>query len=143
MKLPSPSGWSGALVCVGLTACCAARADSRCLAYAPAQVKLSGRLSLATSFGPPGFGEDPARDSRERYGLLTLDKPACVDGRRGDPLNEETERRVRAVQLVMPDGRSVRRLAGRHVSVSGTLFHQHTGHHHTAVLITVDAIQAK
>jgi hypothetical protein len=111
--------------------------SAACLPYGPVSVTLSGRVVLATFFGPPGYGEDPKRDTRERYGLLQLRRPICVGGRPGDDVNGDTEQDVRAVQLVFNDGRAVRRLVGRRVSLSGTLFHQHTGHHHTAVLLSV------
>ena len=103
-----------------------ARAD--CLAYEPAEVTLVGVLTMAHGHGPPGFGEDPKRDRKEEYGLLTLDRPVCVSGGT-DSFDDEVDA-IKAFQLV-PDDRHHfdRHLLGSRVEVSGTLFHRVSGGH--------------
>ena len=72
--------------------------------------------------------------------MLKLPKPVTVlDDGKGDSFNE-TEANVREIQLVIyrdKDFGVVKSLIGRAVSVTGTLFHAHTGHHHLDVLMDV------
>jgi hypothetical protein len=121
-----------------LTAPKAVLAADTCLSYEPAKVQLSGKVSKKEAFGPPGYGEDPAHDSRENYLVLALPAPICVNGDPKSPINSESETDVREVQLVYPPGRSLQQAwLDRNISVSGTLFHATTGHHRTKVLIQV------
>jgi len=113
-------------------------AADRCLSYEPAQVQLSGKVSKKEAFGPPGYGDDPAHDSRETYLVLALTAPICVTGDPKSPINNESESDVRELQLVYPPGQSLNPAWLDHnISVSGTLFHATTGHHRTKVLIQV------
>lgn len=107
--------------------------------YWPAVVELKGKLGIKTFFGPPNFGENPETDSKERSWILSLDKPINVRGQTSpDPgLNDSVEN-VRELQLVLP--KPHRELIGKKVIVKGTLFHAHTGHHHTDVLMDVQSI---
>jgi hypothetical protein len=121
-----------------LTAATTVLAGGGCLSYEPAQVQLSGKVSRKEAYGPPGYGEDPAHDKRESYLVLALTAPICVNADPKSPVNNESETDVREVQLVYPSGHSLQRAwLNRNISVSGTLFHQLTGHHRTKVLITV------
>ena len=42
-------------------------------------VQLEGLLTARTFYGPPGFGETPAKDAREKTLILKLVKPITVD----------------------------------------------------------------
>lgn len=110
--------------------------------YLPAVVELKGILSVETFFGPPNFGENPKSDSQEKAWILSLDKPINVRGRTGPDVAYEYEgvsvEDVRKLQLVLP--KPHRELIGMKVIVKGTLFHAHTGHHHTDVLLDVQSI---
>ena len=121
-----------ALACVVLGYAAPAWAAD-CLPYEPDVVELTGIVSMAHGFGPPGFGEDPAHDRKEDYVLLTLDKPICVTG--GRIVVDEDVAAIDALQLVPKSGRRFdRRLLGKRISVSGTLFHRVSGGH-TEVMI--------
>ena len=110
----------------------AAAAD--CLQYEPATVTLQGTISpLRSGFGPPGYGEDPAHDSKEYWYVIVLDKPICV----GASLYDDPESNVTEMQILYMDGLSSHgNWVGKHVAMTGTLFHAFTGHHRTKVLIT-------
>ena len=110
---------------------------AQCLKYAPEVVTLTGVVHLKTFYGPPGYGEDPAHDRKERQALLTLDQPLCVAKGLDDGL-EEPEADQHEVTLV-PLGAhpNLSSFRGKHVRVRGTFFHAITGHHHTALLLDV------
>jgi len=113
-----------------------------CLAYEPATVTLTGVVTLAQGFGPPGFGEDPAHDKKETYALLTLDKPACVGGGK-DPSDEDVAA-IGAFQLVAKDGRRFdKKLVGRRVTVTGTLFHRVSGGNSEVMVMYAAAAKAR
>jgi hypothetical protein len=114
------------------------RAGAACLKYEPASVTLSGTIATRTAFGPPNYGEDPKHDSRERYLVLALDTPICVDADPKSNLNYESAADVAAVQMVYFEKYPFRKgWLNKHVTVTGTLFAAETGHHHTPVLIQV------
>ncbi len=109
------------------------------LEYEPAVVELKGKLGIETFFGPPNFGENPETDSKERSWILSLNKPINVRAKtETDPILGPSVEDVRKLQLVMP--KPYRELIGKKVIVKGTLFHGHTGHHHTDVLLDVQSI---
>ena len=113
----------------------ASAAQAACLKYEPTRVRLTGTIASKVDFGPPGYGEDPKRDSREGHLYFNLDHSVCVVAAPND-LDNETERNVKVMQMVYYDRYPFQRTwLGKHVSVEGTLFHGHTGHHWTAVLI--------
>lgn len=108
--------------------------------YEPAVVELEGNLSIRTFFGPPNFGENPETDSKERTWIVSLSKSINVRGRADSDLglNAAVED-VLELQLVLREPR--KELIGKKVIVKGTLFHAHTGHHHTDVLMDVQSIR--
>jgi hypothetical protein len=115
---------------------CGAAEGADCLNYGPAVVTLTGKITARTTFGPPNYGEDPAHDRREKYWYLTLDAPICVNGNGLDDPEMQSEFNVRTLQIVFDnvyptDGGWI----GHRASITGTLFHQITAHHHTRVLI--------
>jgi hypothetical protein len=116
--------------------------EPSCLEYEPAVVTLSGTISRHMHYGPPNYGEDPEHDEKGFYWYLDLDRPICVNGKNEDSPDMEGESDVRHVQIVYgvyadyPPGRG---WIGRHVSITGSLFHADTVHHHTEVLIMARA----
>lgn len=89
-------------------------------------------------YGAPGYGEDPAHDEQEVGFYLGLPTPLCAAGGREEALGEP-HRGVRRVQLVL-DLAGYARLRphlGTTVTLRGTLFPSHTGHHHTPILLDV------
>ena len=112
---------------------------AQCLKYWPDVVTLTGVVKLRTFYGPPGYGEDPAHDSRETQALLALDRSLCVLRGHDDEGLDVPESGQKFVTLV--PGREVGfdEYRGKHISVRGTLFHAISGHHHTPILIVVVA----
>ena len=110
-----------------------------CVDYWPVVVELKGKLSIRTFFGPPNFGENPKADSKERSWILSLDKSINVRAKtEADSILGPSVEDVRELQLVLP--KPNRELIGKKVIVKGTIFHAHTGHHHTDVLMDVQSI---
>lgn len=109
-----------------------------CLHYAGELVTLSGRVTLKTFYGPPNYGENPSSDSREKQAILILNKSICVDA---NPSNyEEEEKNQMEVTLVPSKAVELSMYAGKKVTLQGTLFHAHTAHHHTPVLMQITNI---
>lgn len=112
-------------------------ADNSCLPYGPAVVTLSGKITSHLEYGAPGYGEDPAHDAKDIYWYLDLAKPICVNGKDEDSPEMSSEDDVRRIQIVFYHGYPGPRKhwVGHRATITGTLFHSITGHHHTSVLI--------
>jgi hypothetical protein len=109
------------------------------LEYEPAVVELEGKLIIKTFFGPPNFGEEPETDFKEETRILSLDRPVNVRSRdETDSVLGPPIKNVRELQLVF-DG-PLKQWVGKKLGVKGSLFHAHTGHHHTDVLLNVESI---
>jgi len=123
-----------ALVCVAALPVAGQR---RRLHYGPEKVALTGRVVYRTFYGPPNYGANPKTDSRETQDILLLDSSVDVIATGNDP-TDQTERKVMRITLVVDH--SIKHLIGKRVIIEGTLFHAHTGHHHTKVLMDVSSI---
>jgi uncharacterized protein DUF4431 len=137
------AGLTVSILCsIAHTSPCSAQSKVKSLTYEPDRVTLVGKVVSRTFYGPPNYGEDPATDSKEDQYVLILDAPIDVIGST-DPI-DKTERGVKNLTLVVFDFKAnpVESLIGKRVEVQGTLFHAHTGHHHTRVLIEVESIRA-
>ena len=118
-------------------------AQNDCLAYDPAEVTVTGRILRKTFPGPPNYQSVRRGDKPETIWILHLDKPVCVTGNTDE--TNEPEQRVTDLQLVL-DGTEYRRfryfIGGRiRVLATGKLFHAHTAHHRTSVLLEVEDIE--
>lgn len=122
---------------VAIAVCGVGHARAQCLKYEPAIVTLEGALVKRTFPGPPNYESVPAGDQAEEALLLVLTKPLCVDEDPSSELNSESESDLLEVQIVPHDDLHAKlfHLVGQRVSVVGNLFHSHTGHHRTRVLI--------
>jgi len=141
LVLASSSSVAGALVCSDRSYppnCI--RAPNEQLHYEPAVVKLSGLLVTQYVYGPPGFGEDPETDQIDRKWELRLFAPVDVIGTPGDDINSESENDVGRVGLVNFSKLNLSAHLGKRVMLEGTLFHAHTAHHHTKVLLSVKKV---
>lgn len=113
------------------------------LSYEPATVELEGRLVIQNEWGPPNFGEQPLTDRKEKVPVMVLAKAINVRGTPGDMLNGTSVEGTRRVQLVFPyTPIPYQQLIGQKIRVNGNLFHAHTGHHHTPVLIWVRSLSS-
>ena len=132
------------LILLCASAVCAS-AQEDCLSYDPAEVQLSGTISKQVVPGPPNYENVRKGDKPETIWILTLDRAVCVTGNTDDV--NEPERGVTDVQLVLQQNHfaQLRRMTGRkvHVVSLGKLFHAHTAHHRTKVLLDVKEISQK
>lgn len=110
-----------------------------CLHYGGSPVTLKGKVELQTFFGPPNYGENPDSDSRETQAILLLATPICVEVNATD--YEEAEQNQVEVTLVPLHKENLKSQEGKQIAVQGTLYHEHTGHHHTPVLIEIKRIE--
>ena len=113
----------------------------KCLNYGPT-VSLNGKLSAQIFPGRPNYESIKKGDESERAIILKLSSPICTN--HGPDGFDAAETNVRVVQLVVMQStqwKTVESRLGRRVRVTCTLFHGHTGHHRTAVLIMVSAIR--
>lgn len=108
--------------------------------YETGNVTVTGRIVFRTFYGPPNYGENPKTDSRETQAILLLDSPIDVIGTSTDDFNV-TERGVKELTLVWDQ--PLRPLRGKRVIAQGSLFHAHTGHHHTKVLMSVTSVRRR
>ncbi len=115
----------------------------KCLKYEPTTIELTGIIKAKTFPGPPEYRSVKEGDKTERYWILYLSHPICTEGDPNNDINEE-EKNVRKLQLIFYDYNDYdkyMKLLGSQVTVSGTLTHAITGHHHTDVLINVKEIK--
>ena len=117
---------------------------SACLSYGPAIVTLSGTLVRKTFPGPPNYESVSKGDKPETALLLDLSKSVCVNEDKAEPDLNPKQTGVGQVQLVLQVRQYAHHklLIGRRVIATGTLFGEHTGHHHTPILLTVRTLEA-
>jgi hypothetical protein len=111
------------------------------------KVKLEGTLSERVFYGPPGFGETPDKDARERVLILTLRQPiTVVPAENAKPKvtsSLSTLSNVRAVQLfIFPPAKreQARKLIGKTVVAIGTLNEATAPSEHLKVTMDVEAL---
>jgi hypothetical protein len=117
---------------------------SDCLEYEPATVKLSGKVVKEVHPGRPNFESVEKGDEKETCWYLHLGEPVCVKGGEENSLYNSPESNIRKVQLVLSSNqyKTYQTMENKNVIVTGQLFHSHTGHHHTPVLLTVKTMTA-
>jgi hypothetical protein len=129
-----------------LPALLAAHSGRDCLKYEPAVVSVTGRLVQRVFPGPPNYENVKAGDARETQWLVRLSSSVCVDGGPASELNTEAEPGITEIQLVITRSSDWKRYASllrKDVRVTGMLFHAHTAHHRTPVLLTVRSIEGQ
>lgn len=116
----------------------------RWLSYEPQTVELDGRLVIQSKFGPPNYGEEPKTDQKVKIPVLVLKYPVSVRASQEDGPNSEPVYRIKQIQLAFNDsGTTHKNLIGKNVVVTGSLFHAHTGHHYTDVVLKVRSIERR
>jgi hypothetical protein len=94
--------------------------------------------------GPPNYESIRRGDRKETAIILKLIAPRCTTG--NDPMGYDVPQAdIREMQLVVhkdADWNTVRRRMGKRVTVRGTLFGAHIGHHRTKVLIDVAELKS-
>ena len=112
--------------------------------YEPETVELDGRLVIQSKFGPPNYGENPKTDEKVRIAVLVLRSPISVLPNTGNDYNSRPVHSARQIQLAFITKEIPHKhLIGRDVVVTGRLFHAHTGHHYTDVVLNVRSIELR
>jgi hypothetical protein len=110
-------------------------------------IQLEGMLTQRTFYGPPGFGETPAKDAREKVYLLKLGRPVTMN-----PIDDPKAKtcwdafhHVREVQLFIPyeSKMDASKLLGKAVLAAGTIRESDAPSEHTKVTMDVKTLQAK
>ena len=111
-------------------------------------VQLQGELTTRTFYGPPGFGETPAQDAREKALILKLPKAITVD-----PIEDVKARscwgafpHLASIQLfIFPEAKltDARKLVGKEVVATGTLREGDAPSEHTKVIMEVKTVEPK
>ena len=117
--------------------------------YDTAGITLHGSLIERKVYGPPGYGETPAKDARETILILKLPQPMSVEPAanaeaNGSP-NLDPAKNVREVRLHMSRSQAVdaRRLLGRKVTATGTLKESITAVQRTKVWLVVNSLNSR
>lgn len=113
---------------------------AQCLKYEPQSVTLSGTLVPQSFPGPPNYESTDKGDRRERVWILRLRKPICVEVADHFDVHEEGQTQVQLV-LEPEQYTQCRKLIGKKVTATGTLFHSFNGHHHKRLLLTTREIR--
>lgn len=112
--------------------------------YEPIIEHLSGVIAERVLSGPPNYNSIAEGDKKETCWILKLPEPVNVAADRSNDLNE-AEKNVKEIQLVLePQQYKLwRPVVGKAstVTLSGTLFHAHAGHHHREILMSVKTIK--
>lgn len=114
------------------------------LNYEPQVVNVSGTIDLELFPGPPNYESIHKGDASEKVILLKLDTPIDVVPAANEK-NELSvpETNINVIQVALMDEKDWKMVKeGEHMCVKGTLFHEHTAHHHATVLISVQKIAA-
>ena len=118
-----------------------AGANQRVVHYDPSITEISGILERQTFPGPPNYESIQNGDDMERGWYLMLDHSIDVVALAIPNSNDESERNVKVMQIVVmnDDHEKVLRStpSGAQLTIRGTLFHRLTGHHHSRVLVEV------
>jgi hypothetical protein len=131
------------VVCASVLLASAAGSAAHCLRYLPSKVSVTGTVFERTDWGPPNYREDPAHDRPEPHDYIRLDTPLCVFGVPGDAPDDITEKNVSIMELAWDSEEwPIPNVVGRHVLLTGGLFHAISGHHHTRVLLMVSRVRA-
>lgn len=117
--------------------------------YDTPRVRLEGTLVERKVYGPPGYGEIPARDVRTTILVLKLLHPISVEpaasADASKTANLDPVKNVREVQLFVSQLRiaDARKLVGKVAIATGTLKESITASQSTKVWLKVTALQPK
>lgn len=126
-----------AIFIVSICAALNSIASAECLSYEPNSVVLKGKVIEKTFYGPPNYGESPKTDAKEKQLILSLSENVCIAASSFNKTNI-AESNVNEVTLVILG--EVPNIKNKRIKVSGSVFHAHTGHHRTPLLIAVASV---
>jgi hypothetical protein len=119
------------------------------LKYDTPGIQLDGILSERKVYGPPGYGETPAKDKRETILILKLRHSISVEPAAGAEANGsaslDSAKNIEEVQLFVDQSHraDAQKLMGRRVIAAGTLEESITASQYTKVFMDVKSIDAK
>jgi Domain of unknown function (DUF4431) len=107
--------------------------DAKCqdAHYEPEKTALDGRLEFHKIQG-------------KNIPIIKLDKFVCATALKGSqfyPFVADDVARAKLLQIVTSDWSKIRSLNGKKIHVLGRLFPAHSGHHHTDILVEIDALE--
>lgn len=104
---------------------------------------LGGALIRKTFPGPPNYQSVKKGDAPETSWFLDLTEEVCIDEDKAEPDLNPKQSGIHEIQLVLrPEQyQQHKRIMGKKVAATGTLFGEHTAHHHTPVLLTVRTLE--
>ena len=113
---------------------------AQCLEYEPKVVSLSGTLAKETRPGRPNYESVANGDKPETVWVLKLQEPICVLA--ASEINVRENGQVE-IQIVLDQNQyeKYQGMLGQSVTVTGRLFHSHTGHHHKQLLLRTSEIK--
>jgi len=117
--------------------------------YGTDGVQLEGVLTERTFYGPPGFGETPKLDVRDKVLLLKLSRPITVepsaDTAAKDSENLDSFRHIHNIQLLLLNSSpaDARKMVGKPVIVVGTLVEGLAPGQHTNVCMQARTLSLK
>ncbi len=117
--------------------------------YDTSGIRLEGRLTECKVYGPPGYGETPAKDERATILILKLTRGITVeplaDAKAKDSANLDTVKGVHEVQLFVDRSQAAEahKLVGNVVVVVGTLNEAVAPSQYTKVWLDTKTLNAK
>jgi hypothetical protein len=117
--------------------------------YDTAGIRLEGTLTERKVYGPPGYGETPAKDERDTILILKLSRAITVEPTPNAEANGsaslDPEKNVHEVQLFVDRSRTAeaRKLLGKVVVVVGTLNEAAAPSQYTKVWVDTKTLSAK
>jgi hypothetical protein len=121
-----------------------AKAVGHCLNYGPQRVQLEGTLYQKSFPGPPNYEDIKKGDKEKIYWLIRTTKKFCVNDSKDNwagKLVDQSEVQLVIMEPVFELYETRKSFLGHKVIVNGTLFPQMSGHHKTAVLMTVKSLE--
>lgn len=112
-------------------------------------IRLEGTLVERKVYGPPGYGETPAKDARATILVLKLSYPISVEptanADASKTANLDPAKNVREVQLFVGQSRAAnaRKLVGQMITATGTLNESITASQYTKVWLQVNTLESK
>lgn len=101
-----------------------------------------GTLKVEMFYGPPNFGDSPETDSKEySYILYPVHTINVIQKSDKEQDFNFTTNDIVKFQLVPISEISLHPLVNKKIKVTGIFFGQHTGHHHTDVLLSVTKVE--
>ena len=108
--------------------------------YEPSVVQLTGTLRECVCPGPPEYENIEMGDAPEHVFVLTLDHPVHVrELTPKEDFLDEPEDNVTEIQVAASSSEA-QLILGKHVKISGILFHAITAHHRTEVIMINDSM---